>query len=614
MSENEASVFLDYYLDEHIEAEFAVMLDGPWGAGKTHFIKKYLGQWASRLTTQEKPSYLYASLYGVTSTSEITDQFFSQAHPILNSKASRLLGAVASKALNGFAGTDVNSAAENRTVLQQMIMRLDGKILVFDDLERCSMSIADVMGFINTYVEHEGLKVIILANEADIPEDQRETYKRQKEKLIGKTIQVKSDPVEVIDKLMDRLRLNAVREVVARERSVLINTFLASGKTNYRSLRAILHEYERLVGAIDPRVQSSSEGMTQLLLYMIATGQEYRSGDLDLQVMKELPTSQFYVMIGANGKEKSPAVLEFERLKNRYVDVKWFDPIVAPVYLADLYRTGLIDVEAINKVLSQHPVIAGYAATPPWRLLWSWADLSKPQYVEAKRQLLAQLARFEINHPGIILHVAGIVIMLNEFGDPFLGEGVDVIEYFDDYLKNLVDNGLLLPDRKTFGFMSVSYAGLGYPAQESDAFGKIRSLVKGATDLACAQQMKDIAAQYTQRLLSDPNAYGSLYEYGFEDGNYADVAFLHNLNVAEFAQLLIVESSPNDRLFASLAQRYESERHHSWRLKEEYEWLARLRCELVSLATSEDSPYKQLLNKKIEYYFGLIFKAISSGI
>ena len=41
-------------------------------------------------------------------------------------------------------------------------------ILIFDDLERCNCPVNEILGYINTYVEHDGMKVIIVANQKEI--------------------------------------------------------------------------------------------------------------------------------------------------------------------------------------------------------------------------------------------------------------------------------------------------------------------------------------------------------------------------------------------------------------------------------------------------------------
>lgn len=599
---SQAANFLDYYLDSETDAPFAVMLRGPWGAGKSHFIKNYLDKRTEGLQVKKRHHYLYASLYGITSTSQITDQFFSQLHPALNSKALKILGTVASRALNGYVGTDVNSGSENKSILQLMATKLDGRILVFDDLERCALPIGEVMGFINSFVEHEEMKVIVLANEEDIPEDQKETYTKQKEKLIGKTIEVKSDPNEVLNKLISDIRNPASKDIVSRERDCLLETFLSSKNINYRNLRAVIFEFERVVNVGDERLQASDEALKQLLLYMIATGNEYRSGSLSTENLSALPTTEYYRGLGLNGKSNSPQAAAFEELKSRYTQVKWSNPVIPPIILAELYKSGLIDIQAINEVLGQHPLVVGYSEAPAWRQLWSWTDLSKTEYLIAREKLVLQLLNKEHTHPGLLLHTAGIAIMLKDFGDDLLN-GIDAPRYFAEYLRDLTSQGKMLPDRTTFGFMSLAYAGLGYPCHESPEFQFIQKAAKIATEIACAKQMKEVASGYIERLASSTEHYSSLYEHGFAQGNYADSAFLQHLPIEEFAALLIIDSSPNDRLFASLCRRYELLQQRSHNLRDEFEWLHRLKSYLEGLAAKESPPYQHLQELRIRYYF-----------
>jgi hypothetical protein len=44
---------------------------------------------------------------------------------------------------------------------------LDKCFFIFDDLERCSVPICDVLGYINNFIEHNNCKVLIVANEAE---------------------------------------------------------------------------------------------------------------------------------------------------------------------------------------------------------------------------------------------------------------------------------------------------------------------------------------------------------------------------------------------------------------------------------------------------------------
>ena len=61
--------FLNYYIGLP-NPQYAVLLKGKWGSGKTHFINEY-----KKELDKNKQKYIYVSLYGVTSYDEIETKF-----------------------------------------------------------------------------------------------------------------------------------------------------------------------------------------------------------------------------------------------------------------------------------------------------------------------------------------------------------------------------------------------------------------------------------------------------------------------------------------------------------------------------------------------------------
>jgi hypothetical protein len=88
--------YLDYYCDQPT-ADYGVLIDAPWGAGKPYFIKQYFKSRdkAKGWDSEKKSTCLHASLYGVRATDEITDQFLAQIYPALNIPVVRVIGAAA---------------------------------------------------------------------------------------------------------------------------------------------------------------------------------------------------------------------------------------------------------------------------------------------------------------------------------------------------------------------------------------------------------------------------------------------------------------------------------------------------------------------------------------
>jgi hypothetical protein len=612
MSANsDVKAYLDYYLDPNNTSDFAIMLDGPWGSGKTFFIETFMSERHRAATTSEPlagPTHLYASLYGVRSTEQITEQFFAQAHPVMNSKAVRLVGSVMSRWLNGYAGTEVNSGTDNNKILKDLFLNLEGRALVFDDLERCSMSITDVMGFINGFVEQENLKVVVIANQAEIPENQRKEYELKKEKLIGKTLRVGSDPSVVFDLFVNNMRNQAAKKAAIKAKGAVLRTFVASGKQNLRSLRAVLNDYDRLVELVDPSLQKSDEALSRLLLYVVATGLEFRANTLSASAIASLSTTM--VWVGFDVNEKSKDVQRAKELRETYPEVAWTDPVIPSESLSQLYSSGIIEISSINEHLLEHPLIVGHKGTPAWRQLWRWDEMTRTQYDVARSQLLDELRHYKLTHPGVILHAAGEVLQFAEFGDNFLGDGVDIVNYFNKYIDKLLDDKRLVPARELFGHHSGSYAALGYHSSDTEDFQKIKQSLGDASRIAFSWKMQGEAETLFARLMKgDVTAYASLHEYGVDEHNYGGVEILHYIDVSKFADIMIIDSRPNDHLFAALKFRYDNETHQG-ALASEYNWIHELYGKLEQSAAKTLPPYKKLLEIRISIVFGKIKDAL----
>ena len=144
MTQSDASVnshverYLDYYCGLAHAPEFAVLLKGQWGAGKTWFINRYL----EKLKEKEK-QHLYISLYGIASLSDIDDEFFRLLHPIMSSKGMAITGKILKVFLKGSLKIDLNADDKDDGTLNiqipeinlpQHLKNVNESILIFDDI------------------------------------------------------------------------------------------------------------------------------------------------------------------------------------------------------------------------------------------------------------------------------------------------------------------------------------------------------------------------------------------------------------------------------------------------------------------------------------------------
>ena len=122
-----------------------------------------------------------------------------------------------------------------------------------------------------------------------------------------------------------------------------------------------------------------------------------------------------------------------------------------------------------------------------------------------------------------------------------------------------------------------------------------------AAQRALEQTMRTDAPALLKRLRDDPEDVQMLHEWGLENGNYSGVAILHNIAVADFADLALIDGKPNDRLMAALNERHQQ--GYGTALDPELPWLEQLRAELTSRAAALSPPYRAFAEMRLVYWF-----------
>lgn len=188
-SEEIVESFLNY-LDDTIY-NYAYMLDGSWGSGKTFFVKEIL---VPSIVQHEKEKQiknleyevkrvLYVSLYGIKDTEEISRLLYIELRKILTEELTKDktpdLAKDKKARIASWIGTGAKILADvvkdSKGIDIERIFdkistgfSLKNCIFIFDDLERTSCNINDVLGYINNFIEHDGIKTLLIANEAEV--------------------------------------------------------------------------------------------------------------------------------------------------------------------------------------------------------------------------------------------------------------------------------------------------------------------------------------------------------------------------------------------------------------------------------------------------------------
>lgn len=365
---------LDYLCDGRYTQ--AVLIDGPWGCGKTYYVKKEL---ISALLNRHLAVF-QISLYGMEEISDIQAAMYAQAieyrvtgfvkpddinpgkkdtedkcytenekeskdEETLKEKLKKLVKSRLSKMISLF-GESILKTIENKTDIDtKFVEKLleeyafstgNNTVLIFDDVERCHIDTLKLMGFLNNLTENNGFKVILIANEKEIAERNSELnktlqylvasnvsmletgiesnysrnlpntgyqntnnkdkaekwnvhdhikhiaenhkelfpeipmYTRTKEKLIGMKVSFVADIDTLYDDLVDKYVGENVesgdlqRSFFKSNRDCIIGRFSKKHNNNLRTLINVLVCSDRLINAINNKIETAVGGLTEL--------------------------------------------------------------------------------------------------------------------------------------------------------------------------------------------------------------------------------------------------------------------------------------------------------------------------------------------------------------
>lgn len=415
----------------------ALLLTGEWGCGKTYLIEHELKEALS-----QNRAVVRVSLFGITSPNEIhgavRSAWLDEYYKIKGidgitervGKGKQIISKLEflPEWIRGIASTDVAALFPISNKIENVPV-----ILVFDDLERCQVNYADILGVINDYCENQKYYTIIVANQEKV---------FSKEESNTKTAELSysfSDPKSHTSN--DGKAVLVVKDSLPVNQNVLSYSEIKE-KIIHRTVQYI-PDYKSIVHAVIESYQYQDDNYKMFV-------QECEEGILDLFAPNRLKTfSEQSSKRPHNIRSLKCAICDFYRiytiLNDNEIDniSNWFFSFIAYViaYKANIAKEGaygtLFSDDDVNKL---YPVFDNsyiFSSVKRWILHGVWDEAELRVEIKALKDRKAAKNPVDIIRTSRIVDVdeeiieQGLESLLN---DAYAGNMT-----FDDYVL-LIEN------------------------------------------------------------------------------------------------------------------------------------------------------------------------------
>ena len=274
-------IIIDYVQSK--DTDYAIMIDGEWGAGKSWYWDNVLTEQIKKIptkdNTEEKPSmYNVAkiSLFGISSVDDLRIKIFEETSAFFANKyvktGAKLTGMVLNK-VAGFFNVSETSAKDVSDLLSEFSVNLEHYVLCFDDLERIKIELLiELLGYINTLVEHDKVKVVFICNENELKDVD---YHKYKEKIVRFTHTIKADISKMVVEFA-KGRNEAYSRYISERKDFIAFVYQKGSCSNLRTLKYNLDIYEYIYDIIKETIQhDNGQHVNTIADYMLRLSMVY---------------------------------------------------------------------------------------------------------------------------------------------------------------------------------------------------------------------------------------------------------------------------------------------------------------------------------------------------
>ena len=413
-------IILDYVRRDY--TDYAIMINGEWGSGKTYFWENKVKNKIETLELNGKRyKTIYMSLYGISNLEEISKKLFMETTQLMNKSVKKFVDSRAGTTIPEYAKTGFDMAnlfgvsQWNDKIDYGKLLNVEDKVLCFDDLERANVDVIDVLGYINNFVEHDHIKTIIICNEKELANklknsnvemktfiatyildkegkigkndklekpmvemiqdkveyifDKANDYERIKEKLIGETFEYIPEFSYIINGLLMRYELNPeLMQFLRKNTGLIISTFNKTGTRNLRILKHALNDFQKVFENVKKAMPNVEDDILKsLLIFTIAVSFEIKAGKVTKNRFTDISSNEEYKLILTASDNKRDAkkfyLKEFDN--NYYFNAKYTYRFFKFV---EIYvRTRIFDMKIFKQEMDEIEKLTNKSNLPSYK-------------------------------------------------------------------------------------------------------------------------------------------------------------------------------------------------------------------------------------------------------
>jgi len=530
-----------------VSPEYAVFISGSWGSGKTWFIKNYLEK-------NVKKKFIYVSLNGVSTFQEIEDSFLQQLHPVLSKKGMKLAGKILNGAIKTAINIDLNIGKDMGIAFSPMtsdlqipafLKNIDKRILIFDDLERCSIPLADIMGYINLFIEDKGQKVIILGNEEQINKDdeKRKTieskcFKSIKEKVVGQSFRITPEYNDALESFTNEISNGQCQAFIKTNIRVIMDSFKKAGYNNLRHLRISLFDFERFFKLLPKEFEYEGEIAHVIISIFFSLSFEIKKGQIFAEDVSSVMSFDRILTASTAPPDKITNVI------NKYGNHFGYGNVFSGKSLQEFFVFGTTDKKNLkNEIQSCSFFIR--ENSPTWAKLADYRNLEDDEFQKLSAKLILELKGNVYTDKYEIVQSVSLLTSFSKLG--LIKKSIPkIIQFGKDSLKNIVKSGSFTI-QKNENFPNDYSNGLMYSEMDIPEF---KDFLKFCIELGNNEKANRLKSKSISLInLMETSIFDfeeALTSYSIPEG-YFDIPILQFVDPNSFVNIVIKLKNPEKR-------------------------------------------------------------------